>query len=92
VDSVSKGSSAFNKFGSSVYSNLPKHPLNVPYNASKLSLNRQTESKKRRPWSAKNPPMLNKIGREGQMTPQLLGEDIINIQNVDGPNQDLPGD
>ena len=43
VDSISKGSSAFNRFGSSVYSNqqlLPKHPLNVHQNGSKLSLNR----------------------------------------------------
>jgi len=26
------------------------------------------------------------------MTPQLLGDDIINIQNVDETNQDLPTD
>lgn len=33
--------------------------------------------------SAKDPPLVNKFARNDQMTPQLLGDDIINIQNVD---------
>ena len=40
--------------------------------------------------SAKNPPLMNRLNRNDQMTPQLIGDDIINIQNVDDTNQDLP--
>jgi len=36
--------------------------------------------------------MMNKISRNEQMTPQLLGDDIINIQNVEEANLDLPTD
>ena len=37
---------------------------------------------KKRPWSAKNPLLRPKFMRNEQSTPQLVGDDIINIQNI----------
>ena len=40
--------------------------------------------------SAKQPSLMNRLNRNDPMQPQLIGDDIINIQDVERTNQDLP--